>query len=59
MNTIDNGVEKFISVVKVDTEYRLGWEVTFIDYYGKECKCLLSHWQDVERFKSEKYYWTE
>lgn len=59
MNIIDNGVEKFISVVNIDTEDRLGWEVTFIDYYGKECKTLLSLWCQVELYQSENYEWTE
>jgi hypothetical protein len=57
MNLIDNGVEKFISVEKVDDGKRLGWEVTFIDYYGIECKRLVSLWCQVELYQSENFEW--
>lgn len=54
MNMIDNGVEKFISFEIINDGERLGYEITFVDYYGLTCKKLVPTMGEVKCFQDCK-----
>lgn len=59
MNLIDNGVDKFISFEVINDSERLGYEITFLDYYGKVRKKLVSTMDEVICYQECKASWVE
>jgi len=59
MNMIDNGVEKFISFEIINDGERLGYEITFVDYYNKVCKKLVTTMDEVRCYQECKASWVE
>ena len=53
MNKIDNGIQKVLNIKRVDTEYELYFQVTFIDWYGGE---QIRRFQNIKNLKYKQWF---